>query len=110
MLQVPSAYRAGYEKARGFDAALADNYARHITMGDPELDPVMEELSSMSPPQLHRFIGPASRGWMRICEKRRSHCVISSRISKILPGSTTTPLVRGSARSARTSLSCSLHL
>ncbi len=62
MLQVPSAYRAGYEKARGFDAALADNYARHITMGDPELDPVMEELSSISPPQLHRFIAAGIEG------------------------------------------------
>ena len=56
MLQIPTAYRAGYEKGRGFDAALAENYLRHTTIGDPELDPVMEKLSSIPAPQLHRFI------------------------------------------------------
>ena len=54
----PSAYLAGYEKARLFDQAAADNYLRHTTIGDPELDPIMEELSAeMSPADLHRFIG-----------------------------------------------------
>ena len=56
MVQIPSAYRAGYEKGRVFDAALAESYARHTTIGDSELDPVMEELSSIPAPQLHRFI------------------------------------------------------
>ena len=55
-MQIPSAYRAGYEKGRGFDAALANIYVRHTTIGDPELDTVMEELSSIPAPQLHRFI------------------------------------------------------
>ena len=56
MLEIPSAYRTGYKKARDFDASPADNYVRHTTMGDPELDPVMEELSSVPPSELHRFI------------------------------------------------------
>ena len=57
MLEPPTAYTQGYAKARLLDEALADDYIRHATIGDPELDPVMEELSSMNPAQLHRFIG-----------------------------------------------------
>ena len=54
----PSAYLGGYEKARRHDQAAADNYLRHTTIGDPELDPIMEELSAeLSPADLHRFIG-----------------------------------------------------
>ena len=29
-----------------YDQALADNYLKHTTIGDPELDPIMEELSA----------------------------------------------------------------
>ena len=54
----PSAYLEGYEKARFYDQAAADNYLKHTTIGDPELDPIMEELSAaLSPSDLHRFIG-----------------------------------------------------
>ena len=56
-MQLPSAYTEGYEKARLYDQEAADNYARHISIGDPELDPVMEELSSLPREDLHRFIG-----------------------------------------------------
>ena len=56
--KIPSAYLEGYEKARLYDQALADNYVKHTTIGDPELDPIMEELSAeLSPGQLHRFVG-----------------------------------------------------
>ncbi len=57
MTQVPSAYTAQYPKAREHSQSRADNYMRHTTVGDPELDPVMEELISMRPDDLHRFIG-----------------------------------------------------
>ncbi len=58
MEQPPRAYAESYAKARLYDEALVDNYIRHTTIGDPELDPIMEELSSsMSPSDLHRFIG-----------------------------------------------------
>ena len=56
MTQPPSAYAEGYAKARDHDRAAADNYIRHTTIGDPALDPVMEELSSLSPAVLHHFI------------------------------------------------------
>ncbi len=56
MLNAPSVYVAGYANARVVDPQAADNYIRHTTIGDPDLDPVMEELSSLPPADLHRFI------------------------------------------------------
>ena len=56
MTQCPSAYSEGYAKARRCDEAAVDNYIRHTTIGDSELDPIMEELSSLSPAVLHHFI------------------------------------------------------
>ena len=56
MEQTPLAYTDGYEKARLYDQATADNYLKHTTLGDPGLDPVMEELSSIPPHELHQFI------------------------------------------------------
>ena len=56
MAQAPSAYSEGHAKARLYDEAAADNYVRHTTIGDPVLDPIMEELSSLSPAVLHHFI------------------------------------------------------
>ena len=55
---VPSVYIEGHIKAREHDSAFADNYIKHTTIGDPELDPLMEELASSLPPKdLYRFIG-----------------------------------------------------
>ncbi len=56
-IDAPSAYVEGHESARRFDSALADKYVRHTTVGDPELDPVMEEIHSLHPAQLHKFVG-----------------------------------------------------
>ena len=56
MTEPPSAYVEGYKKARLWDQLRADNYIRHTTIGDPVLDPLMEELSSLPPEDLHRFI------------------------------------------------------
>ena len=55
-MEVPSAYAEGYAKARLLDQATADNYIKHTVMGDAVLDPIMEELSSVPPDDLHRFI------------------------------------------------------
>ncbi len=52
----PSAYAEGYARACRHDRAAADNYVRHTTIGDPVLDPIMEELSSLSPAVMHQFI------------------------------------------------------
>ena len=56
MLSIPSAYIQGYEKARASDQILADNYIRHTNLGDPVLDPIMEELADLPDHSLHRFI------------------------------------------------------
>ncbi len=56
MERIPLAYTDGCEKARLYDQAATDNYVKHTTIGDPELDPILEELSSMPPHELHRFI------------------------------------------------------
>ena len=56
MVQSPSAYVEGYAKARLYDQPGADHYIRHTTIGDPVLDPVLEELSSLPPADLHRFV------------------------------------------------------
>ncbi|MXY14606.1 MAG: DUF2236 domain-containing protein [Proteobacteria bacterium] len=52
----PSAYTEGYVSARLHDLATADNYIKHTCIGDPELDPVMEEISSLPSEELHRFV------------------------------------------------------
>ncbi len=56
MVDVPSAYAEGYAAACRYDRTLAENYIRHTTIGDPELDPVMDELASLRPSDMHRFI------------------------------------------------------
>ena len=62
MKQPPSAYVEGYAKARLHDHAMADNYIKHTAIGDPMLDTVMEEVSSLPPHDLHRFIGAGIEG------------------------------------------------
>ncbi len=57
MLSPPSAYVDGYSKARQVDREAADNYVRHLTIGDPELDPVMQEIADLPPADLHRLVG-----------------------------------------------------
>lgn len=52
----PSAYIEGYVSARLHDPATADNYIKHTRIGDPELDPVMEEISTLPSEDLHRFV------------------------------------------------------
>ena len=56
-MTIPSAYVDGHKTARLQDEALADNYVRHTMIGDPELDPIMDELSSLPPDDLHRYVG-----------------------------------------------------
>ena len=56
MLNIPSSYVDGHAKACAVDPEAADNYVRHTTIGDPELDPVMEELSDLSSADLHQFV------------------------------------------------------
>ncbi len=56
-MTIPSAYVEGHKTASRHDEAFADNYVRHTMIGDPELDPIMDELVSLPPDKLHRYIG-----------------------------------------------------
>ena len=57
MTETPSAYVEGYEKkVLPHDKAAADNYIKHTMIGDPVMDEIMEELSSLPPRNLHRFV------------------------------------------------------
>lgn len=56
LLQVPTSYARGYEKARSLNPEFADNYIRHTMVGDEDLDPVMDELSGMPPGEMHQYI------------------------------------------------------
>ena len=55
-MEVPSAYTESYQRVRPSDPEGVDRYIRHTTIGDPELDPVLEELSDLPPSELHRFV------------------------------------------------------
>ena len=60
-MNVPTDYVQGYEQARLVDKEAADNYVAHTTVGDPVMDAIMEELTSLpseSGPPVHT--GP---GW-----------------------------------------------
>ena len=58
----PSAYVKGHAKARSADPDAADNHVRHTMIGDPELDPVMEELAGLPRDEMHRFIAAGIEG------------------------------------------------
>ena len=56
MIQPPSAYIEGYEKARLIDRQTADNYIRHTAIGDPLMDAIVEELASLPQAQASKLI------------------------------------------------------
>ena len=62
-MQIPSAYLEGYEKkARPHEQVLADLYIKHTTIGDPLMDPIMEEISSLPAYELHAFVEAGIEG------------------------------------------------
>ena len=56
MIKLPSAYTEGYAKARLVDPATADNYIAHTWIGDPIMDEVVEDLSSVPREEITRLI------------------------------------------------------
>ena len=58
----PSAYATGHASACLVDSDAAENYVRHTMIGDPELDPVMEELAELPFDDMHRFIAAGIEG------------------------------------------------
>ncbi|MDE2646546.1 MAG: oxygenase MpaB family protein [Bacteroidota bacterium] len=60
---VPTSYQSGYAKARRKDPVLADLYAQHTTIGDPELDPVFEEcVPQLDPDVFSRYVRAGIEG------------------------------------------------
>lgn len=55
-MQCPAAYTDSLARCSDDIKETAGNYIAHTMIGDPELDPVMEELSPMPTNDLHRFI------------------------------------------------------
>ncbi|MXX22592.1 MAG: hypothetical protein F4Z93_05720, partial [Rhodospirillales bacterium] len=55
-LRIPTAYVDGYATALAANESLATNYIQHTTMGDPVLDPIMDELAELEPSKLHKFV------------------------------------------------------
>ena len=56
VLQAPGAYVEGYARARDVDPVLADAYMRHTRIGDPDLDPVIEDVADLDGDKLQRSI------------------------------------------------------
>ena len=55
-MDIPSAYRAGYEKARSLDPELARTYIQHTVIDDPPADAAIAALASMEQADAGRFI------------------------------------------------------
>ena len=55
-IRIPSAYQAGYARAREVNPELAARYIEHTTMDDPVADAVIEALAPFDHGQVHRFI------------------------------------------------------
>lgn len=55
-MDIPSDYRAGYEKAKAVDPEMASNYVAHTMIGDPQADAVIDELSSLTQAEAGRYI------------------------------------------------------
>jgi hypothetical protein len=55
-MNIPHAYLPGYEEARALDPDRASRYIAHTTIGDSEMDAVVEELSALAPGEGRRFI------------------------------------------------------
>ena len=54
--RTPGAYAEGYATASGVDPGLTDAYIRHTQIGDPDLDPVIEDVADLAADQLQRGI------------------------------------------------------
>ncbi len=53
---LPTDYRINAERALSYDPVSASNYLRHTLIGDPELDTLMKDMSSVPGDQVARFL------------------------------------------------------
>ena len=56
---IPRAFQPGYRKAREKCPELAEAYIRHTTEGDPAADAVAEDLSALTPNEVHAMLAKA---------------------------------------------------
>ena len=61
-MQIPSAYTAGYERARSLNPSLATKYVEQTVVGDPAADAVIEALAPFDQGEVHRFINAGMEG------------------------------------------------
>ncbi len=54
-MKIPTDYTEGYREALAIDPARAGNYVLHTTIGDPEADEMMEELSGLPQSQTMEY-------------------------------------------------------
>ena len=78
MITVPTAYAETYPEARQYDAELTDKYIRHLSIGDADLDPIMEELASLPAKDLHRFTKAGIEREADVLKQAPRCCGISS--------------------------------
>ena len=55
-MNIPLVYQKGYLVAKRHNPILAEKYIQHTTLGDPVLDPVLEELSDLPSNELLKYI------------------------------------------------------
>ena len=55
-MDIPSAYRAGFDRARALNPTLAARYIEHTVIDDPVADAAAEALASFDQRQVNRFI------------------------------------------------------
>jgi len=53
---IPLVYREHYHEIRPKNPEMVDTYIRHTKIGDPILDPVMEELQELEPAEIHNWV------------------------------------------------------
>ena len=93
---LPTDYRINAERALAYDPVGASNYLKHTLIGDPELDALMEDMSSLPGRELARYIraGMEEDEEMLRAAPGSAAPSSSSRRLPIRPGSTARPSAR----------------
>ena len=58
-MNIPTDYKAGYERAHAVAPDIAANYLKHTLIGDPLAEAMTEDLAELSPTESRRFVEAA---------------------------------------------------
>ncbi len=58
-MNIPTDYKAGYERAHAVAPDIAANYIKHTLIGDPLAEAMTEDLAELSPTESRRFVEAA---------------------------------------------------